>query len=209
MFPISQIRYNFIKSKIIQFLKNEGLPIRYQFPVNVMAYFDYIPNCKVLTYQQFARKYNMDINSVIQLCDSNSGCTHYSPSMKRHMVLYNDSESGYNVIGRINWTLSHELGHIILGHCSQIEETFIAENNMYSLKNNCFESEADFFAATFLAPFQLFETLNVHSPIDIQNIFGLSVQASIIRWDSYLQWKHYHFKTSFDSDILKIYNLSA
>ncbi len=206
MFFIANIiRYSFIKQQLINLLKSNNL--NNSFPVNVLELFKLVPNCKVMTYQQFADKYNTDIDFVINMCKSKSGCTHYDNKSKNYLVLYNNSNTNHNVNGRILWTLAHELGHIILKHVPRVQFNSIAENGFNEDINKQFETEADFFAANLLSPFQLFKPLEINSSSDIQNIFGLSAQASNFRWENYQKWKQNHIKTAFDNDILKLFRI--
>ena len=72
-------------------------------------------------------------------------------------------------------------------------------------QNLYFENEADYFAATILSPFPLFKYLHINSPIDIQNVFGLSAEASFYRYKDYLKWLKNHRKTSWENDIVNVY----
>ncbi len=200
----SPIRYNFINNKILSFYKKHNI---LKFPITINKLINVInqyPNCKVLSYSHFMKIHNCTLQEVILFCDSKSGCTHYDKINDRYLILYNDLPDNNNVEGRILWTLAHEIGHILSAHFLLIKENMIADNSIASSVNVLLEQEADYFTATFLAPFQLFKTLNINSPIDIQKTFGLSVQASIYRWDKYLKWKQNHIKTAFDNDIIKV-----
>lgn len=68
------IRYSYINNKVLDIYST--LPTL-SFPINVYEVIKYIPNCKYMSYQDFARINNCSINDVIQLCESKSGCTHY------------------------------------------------------------------------------------------------------------------------------------
>ena len=72
--------------------------------------------------------------------------------------------------------------------------------------NSEYEAEADYFAATLLAPFPLFKLLNIQSAIDIQNIFGLSSEASLYRYKQYIKWLHTRVKTAWENDMVRAYN---
>ena len=91
-------------------------------------------------------------------------------------------------------------GHHILSAVDKI-----AENSFSQFNNQDYEIEADYFAATILSPFPLYEYLNVQSPLDVQNVFGLSAEASLYRYKEYLKWKQYHRKTAWENDIVKLY----
>lgn len=81
----------------------------------------------------------------------------------------------------------------------------IAENSLNTINNKELETEADYFASTLLAPLPILKALNINSSIELQHIFGLSVEASINKYKSYLKWKNQHYKNYFDTDILNIF----
>lgn len=204
MFFIADVRYNYIKNQLLKLLQ---LNNSNNYPMDVLELFRLFPNCRVMTYQNFSKKYGSPIEDIILKCESNSGCTHYDSKNNKYLVLYNDSHENYNVDGRILWTLAHELGHIVLGHLIKLSSiSLIAENNFNRNIHTTYEQEADFFASCLLAPVQLFEYFNVKSVIDVQNKFGLSSQASIYRWKDYLKWKSRNYQTPFDVEIIKIFN---
>ena len=65
--------------------------------------------------------------------------------------------------------------------------------------------EADYFSATLLAPFPLYHILGVQSVIDVQNVFGLSCEASLYRYKQFLKWKRDHQKSAWENDIVRTY----
>ena len=67
------------------------------------------------------------------------------------------------------------------------------------------EAEADLFASIFLAPFPLFEYLKITSPIDVQNILGLSCEASVYTFNKYIRWKQSRIKKAWENDIIRTY----
>lgn len=199
MIPIANIvRYRYIENCVLNVYKNTKIT----YPVDIFAVLNNYPNIRVMSYQKFSQLNSCDICDVVALCKSESGCTHYERMHNRYLILYNDAQ----VEGRILWTLAHELGHIATKHLHSTTIHQIAENNLSELSNPILESEADFFAATLLSPFQVFSLLDITSVLDVQNRFGLSAQASIYRFNRYLKWKKFHVKTSFDNDILKFYS---
>lgn len=196
------IRCTYINNLVLNIY--ETLPV-IQFPINTKEIIKYIPNCRYMSYQQFAKINHCSINDVIQICESKSGCTHYDILNDRYLILCNESTKDNNNIGRQRWTCSHEIGHIFCNHHSISAFEKISENSLLPHTNNeYFETEADYFAATLLAPFPLFEIFNIKSAIDIQNIFGLSGEASLYRFKQYSKWKKYHQKTSWENDLKHI-----
>lgn len=201
---MNMIRYTFINNLVLQIYSS--LP-EIKFPLDVKKVIKYIPNCRYMSYQTFARVNGCSLDDVIQLCESKSGCTHYDILQDRYLILCNQSTRDNNNIGRQRWTCSHEIGHILCKHHSISAYEKLSENSLLPQTNNQeFESEADYFAATLLAPFPLFGVLNIQSAIDIQNMFGLSGEASLYRYKQYLKWKTNHRKTAWENDMVHIYN---
>lgn len=140
----------------------------------------------------------------MELCESKSGCTHYDVTNDKYLVLFNSFTTNNNVIGRIRWTLGHELGHVKLSHLPYLAEPQIAENNFNNLSHPDLEDEADYFAALLLCPMPLYEQLHIQSASDIQKTFGLSCEASDVRWREYIKWKRNHRKTAWENDMRKL-----
>lgn len=191
------IRYVFIKKQILNLLKLLP-PEILSFPLNPKEIIKYIEDCNISSYSSFAKHYHVTIDDVILMCRSKSGCTHFNNC--KYLIMYNDTTENNNVLGRQHWTIAHELGHIRLNHITQLTEKQLDKNLL-----NLFEKEADFFAAALLSPLPLFRYLNIESSSDVKSMFGLSMQASVNRFDQYLKWNKSHAKTSFDNDIVKVF----
>lgn len=196
------IRYTYIQNQVLKLYA--ALPT-IKFPIDVQEVIRCIPNCRYMSYQQFAKIGHCSIDDVIYICESKSGCTHYDLANDRYLILCNQSTYDNNNIGRQRWTCGHEIGHIVCKHHIISAYEKLSENNILQIKIPEYETEADYFAATLLAPFPLFKVLNVMSPIDVQNIFGLSTIASIYRYKQYLKWNNSRVKTAWENDIIKFY----
>lgn len=201
------IRYTYINNLVLSIYNT--LPV-IQFPIDVKEVIKYIPNCRYMSYQQFAEVNHCSISDVIQICESKSGCTHYDILQDRYLILCNQSTQDNNNSGRQRWTCSHEIGHILCKHHSISAYEKLSENSLLPHTNNqYFEAEADYFAATLLAPFPLFSFFNIQSAIDIQNVFGLSCEASLYRFKQYMKWKKYHRKTAWENDMKHIFQYKS
>ncbi len=196
------VRYIYINNLILNIY--DMLPT-IQFPLDIKNVINYLPNCRYMSYQDFARINNCSINDVIQLCESKSGCTHYDIKQNRYLILCNQSTQNNNNIGRQRWTCGHEIGHVVCNHHAISAYEKLSENSLLQINNAEYEMEADYFAATILAPFPLFKLLNIKSAIDVQNIFGLSTEASFYRYKQYIKGLGTRIKTSWDNDIIRLY----
>lgn len=84
-------------------------------------------------------------------------------------IFYNDDKS----YERINWTLLHEIAHLVLGHT---EHCSLAE------------AEADFFAKYAIAPPILIHQYHLSTAEDIQDRFCISHEAAENALSYYKKW---------------------
>lgn len=196
------IRYTYVNNQVLNIYSM--LPT-IKFPLDVREVIRYIPNCRYMSYQQFANINQCSIDDIVQICESKSGCTHYDIMNDRYLILCNQSTEDNNNLGRQRWTCGHEIGHVVCNHHTISAYEKLSENSLLQTTNPEYESEADYFAATLLAPFPLFKLLNIKSAIDIQNTFGLSAEASLYRYKQYLKWQRTRVKTSWGNDMIRLY----
>ena len=113
------------------------------------------------------------------------------PESKRWLLL-KKSEDGFSVeknigewyiyyngkkdYGRINNTIMHEIGHIVLDHS---EDSELAEK------------EVKFFAKYALVPPVLVHKLKLDDPMDIADIFDVSFEAACYAYSYYKKWLQY------------------
>lgn len=195
------IRYAYVNNQVLNIYSM--LPT-IKFPLDTKEVIHYIPNCRYMSYQQFAKISQCSIDDVIRICESKSGCTHYDITNDRYLILCNQSTTDNN-IGRQRWTCGHEIGHVTCNH--HIISTYEkhSKNSLVLTTDSEYELEADYFAATLLAPFSLFKLLNIKFPIGIQNVFGLSTEASLYRYKQYLKWLNTRAIASWENDIISLY----
>ena len=103
-------------------------------------------------------------------------------------VFYNDSKN----YGRINNTLTHECGHIVLDHS---EESELAE------------AEAKFFAKYAIAPPVLIHELGLKNPTEVYNRFDISLEAAGYAYSYYRKWLTYGNKnyTNYELRLLQLF----
>lgn len=88
-------------------------------------------------------------------------------SYKRYdgiVIIYDDSDP----MPIMRFTIAHELGHIFLGHD--------LENPTLSMEN-----EANVFASRILSPACVLWALDLHEPVEIQKLCGISEKSAKIR----------------------------
>lgn len=196
------IRYKFINNQVLEIYCQMPKVV---FPLDIKSVIKYIPNCRYMSYQKFARLNGCSTDEVIQLCESKSGCTHYDITQNRYLILCNQSTDDNNNIGRQRWTCGHEIGHVICNHLTISAYEKLSENSLLQITDSTYEAEADYFAATILSPFPLYKELNISSVLNVQDAFGLSSEASLYRYKQYLKWKDNHIKTAWENDMVRNY----
>lgn len=100
---------------------------------------------------------------------SEDGCSGYDNGGWR--IAYNDDQS--RPYGRVNFTILHELGHIVLNH---------TEDSDYA------DKEADFFAKFAQCPPVLIHKLGIRDVGGIMNHFDISYGAACNALDYYNKW---------------------
>lgn len=103
-------------------------------------------------------------------------------------IFYNDQRP----YKRINNTVMHEIGHIVLDHT---EESELAE------------AEVKFFAKYALAPPVLIHKLKLDSIWEISTAFDISIEAAQYAYDYYKKWLRYGKSeyTSYEKEILTLF----
>lgn len=84
-------------------------------------------------------------------------------------IFYNEKK----VYGRINNTIMHEIGHIVLDHT---EDSELAEK------------EVKFFAKYALVPPVLVHKFKLTTPKDIAKVFDVSLEAACYAYEYYKKW---------------------
>lgn len=123
---------------------------------------------KILSMQDFSRRFNVSLEELTQNGSFNEGynIVQIKNGIKKATILYNEDILSSE---RKRFTIAHELGHIVLGH------------NEHSEKN---EKEADTFASQLLLPHCILEQLVKYgkpvTEIYLKEKFGLSNEAAHI-----------------------------
>ncbi len=87
---------------------------------------------------------------------------------------------------RVQNTIMHEIGHIVLGHT---EDSELAE------------AEVKFFAKYALAPPVLMEKYNVTNIVDVLSHFDISMEAAYYALKYYQKWRKQHTDTYTDYEV--------
>lgn len=107
-------------------------------------------------------------------------------------IFYNDEEC----YERQNFTLLHEVGHVVLDHSGS------------SYKSEREEAEADFFAKYAIAPPALVHALHLKSAKEIFRVFNISRKESVYAFKYYCKWlKQHNHKDRYESYESQLINL--
>lgn len=155
-------------------LASAAFPIEPRFIVNRLY------KCRYISYARLAKESGKTINDIIDAFRSQDGCTHYDLRNDRYLISIN--ETGRSK-ARIRWTIAHELGHISAGHFVEL-----ANQGIFEIPTDGYqfmEEEADYFAASLLAPLPAIKAAHIENPDEIRKLFGLSSIASNYRLSEY------------------------
>lgn len=141
------------------------------YPIDMRDILSHFSPCTLLTFEEAASQFGMPMNKFRCLTGTSDAFT--ANQGGRYLVFYDDNKPN----SRINFSLAHELGHILLGHFDGQTPHRI-------------EREADRFAITLICPLPVVYVKQLHSQIELYNQFKISVESSGYRWISFYHWKH-------------------
>lgn len=168
-------RYNGTVAKAYEFIEDNitEFPIK---PFNLIKKFKW----GLLTYEQMALKNNCTVEDVCE-CLGTDGYSIYNGL--NYTIAYNNKIKSHS---RINFTLAHEIGHIILKHHKDFDVTSVLQDNFSKEEYKILENEANCFARNILAPAPLVQTLNIREYyFKLSDFFNLSFKASNARRNFY------------------------
>lgn len=172
------------------------------FPIEPRFIIDRLYKCRYISYARLAKESGKTINDIIDAFRSQDGCTHYDLKHDRYLISIN--EAGRSK-ARIRWTIAHELGHISAGHFVEL-----ADQGIFAIPADGYqfmEEEADYFAASLLAPLPAIKAAHANNPDEIGKLFGLSSTASNYRLSEYRL--HSNEASELDTLFEKIVNRSV
>lgn len=138
---------------------------------------------KIIPYSTFSQK-----NKQLLIKKSEDGFS-LELTNRQWYIYYNDSKD----FGRINNTIMHEIGHIVLDHT---EDSELAEK------------EVKFFAKYALAPPVLIHKMKLNNANDIAKVFEISYEAACYAYNYYCKWLNIcKFKGNYTDYEVKILSL--
>jgi Zn-dependent peptidase ImmA (M78 family) len=161
-------RFGFVYDKACEFLLTQGID---SLPLNP---FDIIHqnHWGLVTYSDLCTfvPSSACISDIALTCQSNYGFTVYNGN--NYCIAYNEAIS---VKSRVNFTLMHEVGHIVCGHFDGSGSTL--ESGDYRR----LEVEANFFATNVLAPAAVVTACGFNTPQLLHCACGISFEAAKVR----------------------------
>lgn len=133
-------------------------------------------------------------------------------SMKRrdsnlYLIVYDD-RSGYSP-ERINWSILHEIGHILLGHLDEFDVTALDRGGLTKEAYGVLEVETNWFVSELLMPTPIVRQFDRMDVDEISILFGVSEEAAekkykrayekgymYTKYDELLLRHFYHFLTT-------------
>lgn len=147
--------YNLINDKIIQIFKEFNI---HSFPINCLDLVKKF-NISLYPYSELDGK----LLEYCMKCSDDAYCY-------KDKIFYNDSISK----SRINFSLMHELGHIVLEH-----------GDVHTPQK---EQEANYFSSHILAPRMAIHYSHCKNYIHVAKQFNISFEAASIAFDDYRRW---------------------
>lgn len=163
-------RYNGSVAKAYEFCEQNIT----EYPVNL---FEIIKKFKwgLLTYEEMAKKNNCTIEDISE-CLGLDGYSIYNG--KNYTIVYNNERKSE----RINFTIAHEIGHIILDHHKDFDVTSVLKDNFSKEEYKILENEANCFARNILAPAPLSQKVPfLFRALKLNDIFNISFSAQNTR----------------------------
>lgn len=150
--------YNFIYDNITEFPVN---------PFKLINKFKW----GLLTYNQMAKENNCTVEDICE-CLGTDGYSIYNGT--NYTIAYNNNQPSK----RINFTLAHEIGHIILNHHKDFNVTEVLKDNFTQEEYKILENEANCFARNILAPAPLSKNIPfLFKQFKLSDIFDISFSA--------------------------------
>lgn len=179
-------RYNLVMRVVSEFFSSENIT---DFPVDP---FKIIKRNRwgLVKYSELANKHEVSVQEIIDEFQTEDACVIRIKNI--YTIAYNDTMESTT---RIRFTLMHEIGHIVLGHLVEFEETTFNRGGLTESEYDVLEREANAFARNVLAPPFIVEKLNGNSHRflidDTSGFFNIS-QAAVRTRLQMLSWDLQH-----------------
>lgn len=165
-------RYAYATKKAYKFLEENGVTSLPLDPFKIAELMD-IP---VTPYSEISLHDGYSLEELNRIFSSEDGVTLYQDGY--YYILYNDAPES---IGRIRFTILHELGHIYLDHFTDFEQTALTRSQLTSREYQVLENEVNCFARNALSPLPVVMSLPQKTYLVLKKIFNISEKAAQTR----------------------------
>lgn len=207
------IRYKYISESIYKLFKQLNInsyPIDLEYVIKELNDLGVI--IEIEKYSDYASHRKISIKKVEQKLKSKYGATTYFPKHNFYIIFYNDTNQ---TEGRINWTIAHEIGHIVLKHHGLAQKHLLSRGGLSSSLYNWLEDEAEWFTQEFICSPIILSKCGLNTANDIKSLCNISGEASDNRLKNiknissrYINDWDYKILGMFDSFIQKFKSLS-
>ena len=190
-------RYDYVNEKAALFLEEYKIT---KYPVEPL---EIIKRSKwgLMPYSESMEKFSVALEKIESIYRSKDGFTILDSG--NYSIAYNDVSKP---LGRIRFTLMHEIAHIYLRHLEDFEETTLLRGGLSRAKYKVLENEANAFARNVLVPTVMLYNLDDKSIDNITLTFGITKEAAKARLELYDKDKLLNNKNGLTQKLLNIYN---
>lgn len=121
-------------------------------PIDVRSLIKSSNKCTIKRYSKLMERYGFSKQDLIDKFGNDGAILYHTQNTKPYTIIYNDVDKPET---RINWTLAHELGHFVLKHHIEFDETKLARGGLTDDEYKILDAEADAFAAELLSPLMI------------------------------------------------------
>lgn len=211
MNKIPRVRYKYISEFVYKLLHDNQIT---SYPINIDGLIKVLNsrgyNIQTESYDSYLTYINsiqtqkalplLNYTDIIDIFHSPDGATARIYGTSLNIIFYNDKDP---VAGRINWTLAHELGHILLQHHDIMPPIVLQRRTAKQINTqyDVLEKEADWFARTLLCHPYILDQNGVRTWYEIMTLCNISYTAAINR-ERDIKTSHYFVNTPWDKNIL-------
>lgn len=168
----SKPRFGFVSDMAQTFLLEQGCD---SFPINPFELLKHMTDrVEVLTWHEANEQFHTSDAFHLKQIKAEAR-TIRRRDHDSYYVVYDDTVSSWF---RLVWTMTHELGHVVLGHLVEFDKTSLERGGITKKEYGVLEIEAHFFAAEVLMPTCIVNALPNCSSEKLSLVFGVSKAAA-------------------------------
>lgn len=194
-----------VKEKVLQTFQMYYSDEKLSLPIPIEKIVSSLKNVVLIPYSRYMQDFKITLEELSEILETNDACTYFEANSNRYIIFYNDVDMKIYTSYRYRWSIAHELGHIILGHC-QNTNTKLFRNTLSDIEYKSLEEEADWFASYILVPHAI---IFKYCYLDLNQNFirhacKISSRASYNRFIDYKKWLEKLSFSAYDEAILNL-----